>query len=65
MHGIAGVIFNKLKGTLSASILAAIAARVIIIHRQKVTPRGAHYEFHKLWPEPPGVILNNEYENGL
>lgn len=57
-------IFNKLKGTPSASIFAEMAARVIIIRRQKVTPRGAHYEIHKLRGEPSEVILNNEYENG-
>jgi len=60
----ASVGFNSTGGgslnvTPTSSYFAVTGTRVIIIRRQKVTPRGAHYEFHKLWGRPLRVILNN------
>ena len=56
---------NPKGGIVGCYFCGDSGVRVIIIPRRMVTPRGAHYEFHKSWPRPPGVILNNEYENSL
>lgn len=52
---------KSLNVTTPSSYFAVTDTSVIIIRWQKVTPRGAHYEFHKLWGRPRRVILNNRY----
>lgn len=64
----ASVGFNRAEKSLNvtpSSYFAVTGTSVIIIRWQKVTPRGAHYEFHKLWGRPVGIILNNRYERGF